>query len=92
MNGITFTWNTDGIPVFTSNTYSLWPFHLVINELSTEKRFLSENLIIGSIWGSLTKPHPNVYLVPIYKELEILRMALKFNIMERKKLRRLPEW
>ncbi|KAE8741053.1 hypothetical protein FOCC_FOCC013423 [Frankliniella occidentalis] len=72
-NGITFMFNTDGIPVFKSNSYSLWPFYLVILELPPEKRFLSENLIIAGIWGSTVKPHPNVFLVPIYKQLLILK-------------------
>jgi hypothetical protein len=30
---VSFTWNTDGIPVFKSSKFSLWPFYLVINEL-----------------------------------------------------------
>ena len=70
---ITFTWNADGIQVFKSNSYSLWPFYLVVNELPPEMRFLSENLIIAGLWGSIEKPYPNVYLLPIYQELEVLK-------------------
>ncbi|XP_034255450.1 uncharacterized protein LOC117653711 isoform X2 [Thrips palmi] len=73
---ITLMWNTDGMQVFTSNTFSLWPFYLVINELPPKKRFLSENLLIGGIWGSVVKPHPNVFLLPIYKELKALERGI----------------
>jgi hypothetical protein len=69
---ITLMWNTDGMQVFNSSAYSLWPFYFVINELPPSKRFLSENLIVGGIWGGLVKPHPNVYLLPIYKEVKSL--------------------
>lgn len=69
---ITLMWNTDGMQVFTSNNFSLWPLYLVITELSPKKRFLSENLLIGGVWGSVVKPHPNVFLLPIYKELKAL--------------------
>lgn len=35
---ITFTMNTDGIPVFKSSGYSFWPIYLVINELPYHMR------------------------------------------------------
>lgn len=69
---ITMMFNTDGMQVFTSNSFSLWPFYLVINELPPNKRFLSENLLIAGLWGSVVKPHPNLFLLPIYKDLKIL--------------------
>lgn len=32
-NDITLTWNTDGIPVFNSSNYSIWPLQASLNEL-----------------------------------------------------------
>ena len=32
-NDLSLTWNTDGIPVFESSNYSIWPVQSVINEL-----------------------------------------------------------
>ena len=29
---ISLTFNTDGIPVFRSSTFSFWPLHLIVNE------------------------------------------------------------
>ncbi|KAE8741261.1 hypothetical protein FOCC_FOCC013216 [Frankliniella occidentalis] len=79
-NGITFTLNTDGVQIFKSNSYSLWPIYLVINELPPEKRFLSENLIIVGLWGSLQKPHPNLYVLPIYNELAPLKTGVEILV------------
>lgn len=79
---ITLTWNTDGIQIFQSNTFSLWPFYFVINELPPKKRFLSENLLISGLWGSVAKPHPNIYLLPIYKDLKSLRAGVSVKLHE----------
>jgi len=62
--------------IFNSNSFSLWPFYLVINELPPQKRSLSENLIVAGVWGSVVKPHPNVYLLPIFKELKKLQEGM----------------
>ena len=37
-NNISFTLNTDGIPVFKSSNVSLWPIYLIINELPFNMR------------------------------------------------------
>jgi len=36
---LSFTFNTDGVPVFKSGTQQLWPIYMVINELSPVIRF-----------------------------------------------------
>lgn len=35
---ISFQFNTDGIPVFKSSSFSFWPLHLIINELPHRMR------------------------------------------------------
>lgn len=37
---VTLTFNTDGIPVFHSSKYSLWPLHLIVNEFPMYQRFI----------------------------------------------------
>ena len=32
-SNISFQFNTDGVPVFRSSSFSFWPLHLIINEL-----------------------------------------------------------
>lgn len=47
VNNISLTWNVDGLPIFESSKYSLWPCYFVINELPYRLRLLKENMIIG---------------------------------------------
>ncbi|KAK3926367.1 Formiminotransferase N-terminal subdomain-containing protein [Frankliniella fusca] len=77
---LTAMWNTDGVQIFNSSSFSLWPFFLVINELPPDKRFLSENILIAGLWGSVTKPHPNVYLLPIYKDIQNLKKGIECDV------------
>lgn len=37
-NNISFTWYTDGIPVFKSSKVGVWPLYLTINEIPHEER------------------------------------------------------
>ena len=37
-NDLSLTWNTDGIPVFESSNYSIWPIQSAINELPPHLR------------------------------------------------------
>ena len=39
------TWNTDGIPIFKSSKFSVWPFYCIINELSFVERTKRENML-----------------------------------------------
>ncbi|KAE8741813.1 hypothetical protein FOCC_FOCC012645 [Frankliniella occidentalis] len=76
---ISLTWYTDGVALFESGEYSLWPFVFVINELPLHERFKMENLIIGGIWGDKCKPHPNVFTLPIYKE--VCQLKTGFDVL-----------
>ena len=71
-NNISLTWNIDGLPVFSSSKFSLWPCYLVVNELPYRLRLLKENIIIGGLWFGEEKPNMHVYLKPIIGELAML--------------------
>ena len=43
-HNISFIWNTDGVPVFESSKYSLWPLYFSIAELPPHKRWCSDNV------------------------------------------------
>ncbi|KAK3921762.1 Nuclear distribution protein PAC1 [Frankliniella fusca] len=77
LTNISLMWNTDGLQIFNSTSFSLWPWYFVVNELPPEKRYLSENMLIAGIWGSATKPHPNVYLKPIHRDVKLLEKGIK---------------
>ncbi|KAK3925230.1 Hemagglutinin, partial [Frankliniella fusca] len=77
-NNISLTWYTDGVAIYECSSYSLWVFVFVINELPPQERFKPENLIIGGLWGDSEKPHPNLFLLPIYQEVAKLKQG--FNV------------
>ncbi|XP_044005551.1 uncharacterized protein LOC122850475 [Aphidius gifuensis] len=59
---LSLTWNTDGISLFKSSKFSIWPLFLQINELPFIDRCKQENIILGGIWYGPKKPHGNLYL------------------------------
>ncbi|XP_064473705.1 uncharacterized protein LOC135388223 [Ornithodoros turicata] len=55
---LTFTFNTDGSPVFSSSHSSVWPIQFIINELPASCRF-AHNTLAGLWFGP---SHPNMAL------------------------------
>lgn len=48
------TLNPDGVPVFKSSTFSIWPILCFINELSPRLR--KKNVILCDLWSGSAKP------------------------------------
>ena len=71
-NNLSLTWNVDGVPLFKSSKFSLWPFYLVVNELPIKLRAIKENVILAGLWFGETKPNMTIFLKPIFSELRIL--------------------
>ena len=69
---ISFTWNTDGISVFKSSNYSIWPIYLAINELPLDKRWNSNNTILAGLWLGHQKPDMLLFLKPFTESLTTL--------------------
>ena len=85
-NSITFTWYTDGVAVFKSSKFSIWPFYLTINNLKFSERCKPENLILAGIWFGETKPVPNLFLPPLVDELTELYHGVEVEIENDKKI------
>ncbi|XP_051156773.1 uncharacterized protein LOC127278885 [Leptopilina boulardi] len=69
----TVTFNTDGAPLFTSSSYSIWPIFLMVNELPYHIR--SKNLILIGLWFGKDKPKMNVFLKPFVQKMKVLSTA-----------------
>lgn len=69
-DNMSYTFNSDGVPVFTSSKYSLWPIFLMINELPPKMR--RDNLILAGIWCGKTKPNMMVFLQKFVEEAQVL--------------------
>ena len=77
---ISFLWNTDGVPIFKSSKFSIWPLYLVINELKPQKRFKSENLILTGLWFGDKKPLMWLFLKPFYFSMVTLQQGWDFQV------------
>ncbi len=62
---ISLIWNTDGIPVFKSSSYSLWPLYFIINELPYKLRMCKQNSLLSGIWFGNSKLEMQMFLKPI---------------------------
>lgn len=69
---ISLTWNTDGIPIFKSSKFSVWPFYCIINELNFIERTKRENMIFAGLWYGDSKPSMITFLKPLSDTLSKL--------------------
>ena len=69
-NNISFTWNTDGVSIFKSSKYNIWPFYLTINELPYFERCKLENTLLVGLWFGNKKPKPNIFLKPLQNSMK----------------------
>lgn len=63
---LTYTFNTDGMPIFSSSKCSLWPIYLIINELPPKTR--KENMILAGVWFGKCEPKMNLFLSKFVQE------------------------
>ncbi|XP_062566984.1 uncharacterized protein LOC134229281 isoform X2 [Saccostrea cucullata] len=80
---ISFTFNTDGAPVFKSSKTAIWPIYLVINELPYKQRMLKDNMILASLWYGSKKPSMGTFLKPFLKSLQKMKEGIKCTSPER---------
>ena len=69
---ISFCFNTDGIPLFSSSGVKLWPIFLAVNELPPAVRYCRENIILAGLWQGNTKPPFLQYLSALGRHLHRL--------------------
>ena len=81
-NFISLVVNVDGIEISKSSKSSLWIVTFIINELKKSERFQIQNVLVGGIGASLSKPTRNemaAYLRPIINELLSLENGCHFE-------------
>lgn len=77
---LTFKWCTDGINIFKSSVYTIWPFFLTINELPYHLRRLKQNTILASIWFGSDKPDINLFIKHTKEEAKKNREGIKVKV------------
>ena len=74
-NDLSLTWNTDGIPIFESSKFFIWPIQSVINELPPHLR--EKNVVLNGLWFGNGKPAMNTFLIPFSLRKEGLHLKMK---------------
>ena len=75
------TWNTDGVLVFKSSNFAIWPLQFVINELEPCSRF--SNVLMGGLWFGKSNPKFDAFLMPFIQQVNDLSInGLDFDFGE----------
>ena len=67
---LTLTLNTDGIPVFKSSRFDIWPILVLINELEPLTRI--RNVILCGLWFGVGKPNMSSFLSVLVERFKYL--------------------
>eukprot|EP00732_Lithocolla_globosa_P001596 Lithocolla_globosa_v1_NODE_817_length_3237_cov_73.340981.p1 type:complete len:998 gc:universal NODE_817_length_3237_cov_73.340981:3077-84(-) len=67
---LAFGFNTDGVQLFKSSKWGIWPVHVVCYDQPPEIRYLPENMILVGIWFGTEKPCMNILLEPLVDSFE----------------------
>ncbi|KAL7304253.1 hypothetical protein TKK_0003447 [Trichogramma kaykai] len=81
-NDLTFSWNTDGVPIFKSSKMSIWPFYLMVNELPYKLRIKKENVILAGLWFGVEKPSENLFMESMIEQLNDLYNGINVEILK----------
>ena len=66
----TMAFNTDGVQVFKSSKFSIWPLFCTINELDFDKK--AHFIVLNALWFGIQKPNPNAFCRPFVDETKLL--------------------
>uniref|UniRef100_A0A7M5XKP2 Uncharacterized protein n=1 Tax=Clytia hemisphaerica TaxID=252671 RepID=A0A7M5XKP2_9CNID len=64
--------NTDGVSLFNSSSFSVWPVYLRINELPPKMRKSKKYRIFAGLWFGYNKPYMRTFLRPLVEEMKKL--------------------
>lgn len=68
-----FTFNSDGVPIFKSSSFSIWPLLCDINELPPNIR--KKNMFLTGLWFGVKKPTISTFFRPFISEMKTLGSA-----------------
>lgn len=78
---ISLMWYSDGIQIFKSTKYAVWPLFFSINELCYKERTAKENTLLCGLWFGKSKPKPNLFLKPFRETFETFKTeGFRFNV------------
>ena len=74
-NNLALSLNTDGVPLYKSSSWSLWPVFLSILNLPASIRLKAENVLLTGLWYGPSKPPMKLLLYPILASLRELSVS-----------------
>lgn len=69
-NNLSYTFNSDGSPLYKSSKFSIWPIHVHLNELPPKLRF--EHVMLAGLWFDPTEPVMHMFLRPFVQQANSL--------------------
>lgn len=78
-NSLCLQWNTDGVRVFKSSRFAVWPFFLSVMNLPFRDRHRLDNALLAGMWFGNEKPQPNLFLRVIRNEIRQLNRGVNFD-------------
>ena len=63
---LSLTFNCDGVPVFKSSKFSIWPILCCVNEIPPETR--NKHVLLCALWFGSSKPDMSCFFKPFVKE------------------------
>ncbi|XP_034025332.1 uncharacterized protein LOC117509727 [Thalassophryne amazonica] len=67
---LSLLFNTDGVSIFKSSNFSVWPLFATVNEIPPHMR--RKHMIMAGLWFGECKPNMNTFLKPFVDELRDL--------------------
>ncbi|CAH1267164.1 Hypp3965 [Branchiostoma lanceolatum] len=78
-NNMSLLMNTDGVRVFKSSNYGIWPVYFTVNELPYRQRTKRENCIFAGVFFGFTKPPMIAFMEPFAKALASLQRGVEVH-------------
>ncbi|XP_053279195.1 uncharacterized protein LOC128440496 [Pleuronectes platessa] len=70
---LSLTFNCDGVPVFQSSKFSIWPILCCVNEIPPESR--DKHILLCGLWFGSKKPDMSCFFKPFVEECANLSQA-----------------
>lgn len=70
VNNLSYTFNSDGSPLYKSSKFSIWPIHVHLNELPPKLRF--HHVMLAGLWFGPTEPVMHMFLKPFVEQAKSL--------------------
>lgn len=82
---LSYLCHTDGINIFKSSKFAIWPLTFVVNELPPDKRLDPENVIMGGLWFGTKKPNFNMFFKCMKNQVKKMKNGLQVDVPNKAK-------